>query len=156
MSVLVAIELGYEFTVKAPADDAFALLADVPASASHFPRVHRLIDLGGGVYRWEMERVGVAQITHQTIYTSRYVADAARRVVTWTPEPDQGNARIGGSWSVDTRGRSTRLVLAVRGEMTIPLPALMQAVVAPVVHGEFAKMVETYIDNLTVRLGGAA
>jgi carbon monoxide dehydrogenase subunit G len=155
MSIVVAIELGYEFTVKASADAVFALLADVPASAAHFPRVHRLVDVGGGIYRWEMERVGLAQITHQTIYTSRYVADRERRVVSWTPEVHEGNARIGGSWAVSTRGKATHLVLKVEGEMTIPLPALMQSVVAPVVRGEFAKMVETYIDNLVLHFGGA-
>jgi hypothetical protein len=36
------------------------------------------------------------------------------------------------------------------------LPSLMKMVVAPIVEGEFEKMVEKYIDNLTKKFGGEA
>ena len=49
MTVNVTIDLGYEFDVKASAKDVFAVLSDVPTSASHFPKVHQLVDLGDGV-----------------------------------------------------------------------------------------------------------
>ena len=156
MGIHVTIELGYEFGVKADRDAVFDVLADVPASAGHFPRVHRLVDLGGGAWRWEMERTGVSQITHQTVYASRYVADRAAGTVSWTPVSGEGNAQIAGRWRATRRDGHTRLVLEVRGSMEIPLPALMQSVVAPVVRGEFEKLVETYIANLTRHFGGAA
>ena len=156
MGIRVTIELGYEFAVRAGLDEVFGVLADVPDSASHFPRVHRLVDLGGGAFRWEMERTGVSQITHQTVYASRYVADRGAGTVTWTPVPGEGNAEIAGRWRASDRAGHTHLVLEVRGEMQIPLPALMQPVVAPVVRAEFEKLVETYIANLTRRFGGAA
>jgi hypothetical protein len=38
----------------------------------------------------------------------------------------------------------------------VPLPGLMKMVVAPVVKGEFEKLVEKYIDNLIKRFGGEA
>jgi len=56
MAITVEINLGYEFDVKAKASDVFAVLSDVPTSASHFPKVDQLVDLGGGAYRWEMEK----------------------------------------------------------------------------------------------------
>ena len=37
MSITVTIDLGYEFEVKAPTKDVFAVLSDVPASAGFFP-----------------------------------------------------------------------------------------------------------------------
>ena len=46
MAVTVKIDLGYEFEVKAKYDEVFAVLSDVPASVSHFPRVEKLTDLG--------------------------------------------------------------------------------------------------------------
>ena len=44
----------------------------------------------------------------------------------------------------------------MQGELTLPLPALMKMVVAPVVEAEFEKMIEQYIDNLTAHFGGEA
>ena len=67
MAVTVQINLGYEFEVKAKAAEVFEVLSDVPASVSHFPKVHQLTDLGDGVYQWEMEKVGTAQVNIQTV-----------------------------------------------------------------------------------------
>ena len=38
MTLTVTIDLGYEFEVKAATKDVFAVLADVPVSASFFPQ----------------------------------------------------------------------------------------------------------------------
>lgn len=39
MAITVAIDLAYELNVKAKAADVFAVLSDVPTSASHFPNL---------------------------------------------------------------------------------------------------------------------
>ena len=154
MTVNVSIDLGYEFEVKAPAKDVFAVLSDVPTSVSHFPKVHQLVDLGGGVYRWEMEKVGTAQVNIQTIYASKYVSNKAKGTVVWTPVKGEGNALVGGSWHITDNKKSTGLVLKIAGEVMVPLPGLMKVVVAPVVKGEFEKLVEQYIQNLIKKFGG--
>lgn len=156
MTITVTIDLGYEFDVKANAADVFAVLSDVPTSASFFPKVDKLVDLGGGAYRWEMAKIGLPQINLQTIYTSRYVASQAKGTVTWTPvEGDtQNNARVSGSWHITARKASTRVVLQVQGELSVPLPALTKMVVAPVVEAEFERLTEQYIANLVERFGG--
>ena len=154
MTINVSIDLGYEFAVKAPASEVFDVLSDVPMSASHFPKVDKLVDLGGGTYRWEMEKIGVAQINLQTVYASKYVSNKAKGTVVWTPVKGEGNALVSGSWKITDKKKSTHLVLSIKGDLTIALPGLMKMVVAPVVEGEFEKMVEKYIDNLTKRFGG--
>ncbi len=154
MTINVTIALGYEFEVKALAAEVFEVLSDVPTSASHFPKVSKLVDLGGGSYRWEMEKIGVAQINLQTIYASKYVSNKAKGSVVWTPVKGEGNALVSGSWKITDKKKSTHLVLTINGDLSIPLPGLMKMVVAPVVQGEFEKMVEKYIDNLTKRFGG--
>lgn len=156
MTVTVAIDLGYEFAVKAPYREVFDLLSDVPTSVSHFPKVHQLVDLGGGVYRWEMEKVGTKQVNIQTIYASKYVSDRAKGTVVWTPVKGEGNALVGGSWKIVDRKKSTALEFKVNGTVEVGLPALMKMVVVPVVQGEFEKLVEKYIDNLVKRFGGEA
>ena len=154
MGVSVDIDLGYEFTVKAPFAEVFDVLSDVPTSVSHFPKVDKLVDLGDGVYRWEMQKVGTAQVNLQTVYASKYVSDRKKGTVTWTPVKDVGNAQVSGSWKITDKKGSTAVVLKIKGTVDTPLPGLMKMVVVPVVQGEFEKLVEKYVDNLIKRFGG--
>jgi carbon monoxide dehydrogenase subunit G len=156
MTVNVNIDLGYEFDVKASAKDVFAVLSDVPTSASFFPKVDKLVDLGGGSYRWEMAKIGVASINLQTIYASKYTSNKTKGTVEWTPIKGEGNALVSGSWKIKDNKKSTSLTLKINGDLSIPLPGLMKMVVVPVVEGEFEKMVEQYIANLTKKFGGEA
>ena len=156
MAITVPFDLAYEFEVNAPAAEVFAVLADVPSSASHFPKLSKLVDLGKGAYRWEMEKVGTAQVNIQTVYASKYVSNKAKGTVVWTPVKGEGNALVGGSWKITDNKKSTALEFKVAGTVDVPLPGLMKLVVVPVVRGEFEKLVEQYIDNLIKRFGGEA
>jgi carbon monoxide dehydrogenase subunit G len=156
MTVSVDIELGYEFAVKAPYDQVFALLADVPKSVSHFPKVDKLVDMGDGVYRWEMQRVGTAQVGIQTVYACKYVSDAKKGTVTWTPVKGVGNAQVSGSWKISDKKDRTNVVFKTKGTIDVAMPSLMRVIVVPVVEGEFEKLVEKYIDNLIKKFGGEA
>ena len=156
MAVTVKVELGYEFAVKASAKDVFDVLSDVPTSASFYPKVDKLVNLGGGAYRWEMEKIGLAQVNLQTVYASKYVTNKAKGTVVWTPVKGEGNALVSGSWKITDNKKSTTLVLTIEGELTIPLPGLMKMIIAPVVEAEFEKLTEQYIANLTKRFGGEA
>ena len=155
MGISVGIDLGYEFAVKATPEDVFALLSDVPGSVSHFPKVDKLTDMGDGVYKWEMQKVGTQQVNIQTVYASKYVSDKAKGTVKWTPVKGVGNALVGGSWKIsDHKGKATKVVLKIDGTVDVALPALMKMIVEPVVASEFEKLVEKYIDNLVKEFGG--
>jgi carbon monoxide dehydrogenase subunit G len=154
MAVTVNIDLGYEFAVKAKSADVFAVLADVPTSVSHFPKVEQLTDMGDGVYKWEMERVGTKEVGIQTVYASKYKSDKSKGTVSWTPVEGVGNALVGGHWKIRDDKSSTRIELKIEGEITLPFPGLMKVVVQPVVEGEFEKLVDKYIANLIKRFGG--
>lgn len=155
MTVSVHIDLGYEFEVRAKFDEVFAVLSDVPRSVAHFPKVQKLTDLGDGVYQWEMQKVGTAQVHIQTVYACKYSADKAKGLVRWTPVPGIGNAQVGGHWKIsDQKGKSTKLVLQTEGTVDVPVPGLMRMVVEPVVAAEFEKLVEKYIANLVKAFGG--
>jgi carbon monoxide dehydrogenase subunit G len=156
VTIHVSINLGYEFAVKASAQTVFDLLSDVPASASHFPRVHQLVDLGSGAYRWEMEDIVIGPVSLQTVYASRYVADRSLGRVAWTPVDGEGNARVSGNWVIAPKKASTLITLRIVSDMTLPLPSLIKGVVIPVVESEFEKLVEQYIDRLALAFGGEA
>jgi carbon monoxide dehydrogenase subunit G len=154
MAITVDIDLGYEFTVKAPIQDVFDIVSDVPTSAAFFPKVDKLTDLGGNTYRWEMEKVGTAQVNIQTVYACKYAADRKKGTVTWTPVKGEGNALVSGHWKLkDVKGH-TAIEFKVFGTVDVPLPGLMKVVVMPVVRSEFEKLVEKYIDNLIKKFGG--
>jgi carbon monoxide dehydrogenase subunit G len=154
MAISVNIDLAYEFDVKAKAAEVFEVLSDVPTSVSHFPKVDKLTDLGDGVYQWEMEKVGTAQVNIQTVYASKYKSDKAKGSVVWTPVKGIGNAQVGGNWKITDNKKSTGVALQIKGTVDVPLPGLMKMVVAPVVEGEFEKLVDKYIANLIKRFGG--
>lgn len=157
MAITVPIELGYEFEVKSKFDDVFGVLSDVPTSVSHFPKVDKLTDMGDGVYKWEMQKVGTQQVNIQTVYASKYASDKAKGTVKWTPVKGVGNAQVGGSWKLsDHKGKTTKCVLKIDGAVDVPLPGLMKMIVEPVVASEFEKLVEKYVDNLIKRFGGEA
>ena len=154
MAISVNIDLAYEFDVKAKATEVFDVLSDVPTSASHFPKLDKLTDLGDGAFQWEMAKVGTAQVNIQTVYASKYVSNKAKGTVVWTPVKGVGNAQIGGSWTIVDNKKSTNITLSIKGTVYVPLPGLMKMVVAPVVEGEFEKLVDKYIANLIKRFGG--
>jgi carbon monoxide dehydrogenase subunit G len=156
MAIKVNIDLGYELAVKADFQTVFDTLSNVPKSASFFPKVDKLVDLGGGSYRWEMQKIGLAQINLQTIYACNYVSNKTKGSVIWTPIEGEGNALVSGSWKIVDKKKSTHLTFASKGELSLPLPGLMKMVVAPVVEAEFEKMIEQYLDNLTQHFGGEA
>jgi carbon monoxide dehydrogenase subunit G len=154
MAVTVELDLGYEFAVKAPYQTVFDVLSNVPQSASHFPKLDQLVDLGNGVYRWEMAKIGIAKFVLQTVYASKYVAHPAKGTVVWTPVKGEDNALVSGNWKIVDKKTSTHLTLHIQGELTLPLPAMVKMVVVPAVQAEFEKLVEQYIDNLTKTFGG--
>lgn len=154
MSITIPLELAYEFAVKASMKEVLDLLSDVPVSASFYPQVDKLVDLGDGTYRWDMDRIGAGQVSVQIVYACTYTTNRKKGTVTWAPVVGLGNAQVAGSWQVSKQKTSSQLVLTVEGSITLPMPALMALVVQPVVEAEFERLTETYIANLCDRFGG--
>ena len=155
MAIAVPINISRRFMVKASVAEAFKLLADVPESVSHFPKVHHLEDLGEGRYRWEMERVGTDKIGIQVIYACKYIPNPGNSTVIWTPVAGVGNGQMSGRWSIRQTEGVTEIELQTAGEISLPIPKLMAALAKPIVASEFAGLVDTYIKNLTHTLGKA-
>lgn len=154
MAFKVNIDIDKSFTVSADLATTFALLADVPASAEHFPKVDKLTDLGGGTYRWEMDKVGLGDHAIQTIYASTYVTDEDEGTVEWSPVKGEGNALVSGKWTLEESGSGTTARLESSAELELPMPKLLKMAIAPVVKHEFTSMVDTYIENIQEALNG--
>lgn len=148
MAVAIAVEVNKTFEVRADIAAVFALLADVPRSISHFPKLRKLVDLGAGSYRWEMEPMGTAGISHQVVYACRYSADAQKHAVTWAPVAGVGNGVIQGSWALRQAKSGTQVRFQTGGTLEVPVPRLLKSVAEPFVTGEFERSISTYIENL--------
>ena len=148
MTVKVNIELDRKFSVSADKATVFKLLADVPESASHFPKVEALTDLGDNSFRWEMEKVGLGDHAIQTIYACKYSPDESNGIITWSPIKGEGNGIVSGSWKITEGSKGTDIHFKTSSELTLPLPGLLKLAISPVVKHEFNGMVDDYIDNL--------
>ncbi|MHA7853635.1 SRPBCC family protein [Marinobacter shengliensis] len=149
MAITVSIELNRELEIPAGYDDVFDLLADVPRSVSHFPKVDKLVDLGGNAYRWEMEKVGVDKHAIQTVYACSYHPDKDAGKITWEPVKGEGNAEVSGSWTITANGdNATKVRFQTSAKLTVPLPSLLKLAISPVIKHEFNSLVDTYMNNL--------
>ncbi|MCS5563940.1 SRPBCC family protein [Marinobacter qingdaonensis] len=149
MAITVSIELNRELELPAGYDEVFELLADVPRSASHFPKVHKLEDLGDNTYRWEMEKVGVDKHAIQSIYACKYQSDKEAGRITWEPVKGEGNGVVRGSWTLKAKGDSVTVAkFQTSAELTVPLPSLLKLAISPVIKHEFNSLVDTYMNNL--------
>lgn len=152
MAFDVSIEINKSFSVAADADLVFKLLADVPESTSHFPKLENLVKEGENVYRWEMEKVGAGSASIQTIYACEYASDASTRDISWKPaKTSDSNGKVAGTWKI-TEGANggTDIEFATQATLTLPLPKLTRAMITPVVKSEFETIVDKYITNLGV------
>ncbi|NTU44823.1 MAG: SRPBCC family protein [Chlorobiaceae bacterium] len=149
MSFSVEINIERAFETPAATDKVFALLADVPRSASHFPKVDRFIDLGSNTFRWEMEKIGIGSYTlQQTIYACCYSADAVSRKIVWTSVAGVGNAKVEGEWAIRQKEDGTAIVLKTKGELMVDFPSFLQIIISPLVVMEFTSLIDQYLANL--------
>jgi carbon monoxide dehydrogenase subunit G len=148
MTVKVTIDLKRKFAVVADIDSVFALLSNVAVSASHFPKVKLLTDLGENKFRWEMEKVGLGSHAIQTTYACQYVSDDAGKSVVWSPVEGEGNSLVSGKWQLTENGQGTDVCFETNAVLTLPLPGLLKLMIGPLVKHEFTSMVDTYIGKL--------
>jgi carbon monoxide dehydrogenase subunit G len=154
MAFSVTINLQKEFKSSCTPDELFALLFDVPRSASQFPKVDKLVDLGDNTFRWEMEKIGIGNYTlQQTIYVCHYAADPSTRRVVWTPISGVGNAIVEGSWSITPTEAGSQATFKTKGDLTVDFPSFLQFIISPMVEMEFTGLIDHYLQDLQNLLG---
>ncbi len=148
MAITITIEISRDFTVPAAIDKVFDLLSDVPRSASYFPKVDQLTDLGSSTYRWEMHKMGIDKYALQSVYACRYANDKSTGSISWTPVKGEGNGLVSGNWKLTELSSGTHIVFFTEAKMTLPLPSLLKLAISPVVKHEFNSLIDTYTENL--------
>jgi carbon monoxide dehydrogenase subunit G len=148
MTVKITVDLKRKFIVNADINIIFSLLSDVPASATHFPKVQALTVLADNTFRWEMEEISSGGHSIQSIYACHYVFDHDAKTVEWTPIKGEGNGIVTGKFELTEVATGTQISFTTKAELTLPFPRLVKLVVSPIVKLEFTGMVDTYLRNL--------
>lgn len=148
MAFAVPIEISREFEVTCGFDRVFDLLANVPESAGHFPKVDRLEDLGEDTFRWHMQKIGLGMYSVQTVYSCRYSNSRDEGWVEWKPVDGDGNATMEGFWNFEIENGSVYIEFYIKGKLTMNLPFLAKVVVFPLAVAEFNSLINAYIENL--------
>lgn len=153
MAFDVKIQLNKTFSVPADIDTVYNLLADVPASTSHFPDLENLIEEAANTYRWEMKKIGLGPIQLQTIYACEYTCDPATKSIIWGPRDTANNsAVVSGEWIITATTTGCDINLLTDAVISVPLPSLAGIALKPVVKIEFETLTNTYIKNLSKTL----
>jgi len=149
VALTVTVEIERELDVDCSSSDAFEYLEDVPQSASNFPNVDKLIDLGKNTYRWEMKKFGVDKYSIQSIYAVKYSQNKNKGWIKWEPVDGVGNGIVEGSWKIKSnKDKTAHLTFYSKGKLTLPLPGLIKMLVSPLVVREFSGLVDKYLKNL--------
>ena len=157
MAFDVKIQLNKKFTVAADIDTVYNLLADVPASTSHFPDLDNLVEEAANTFRWEMKKIGLGPIQLQTIYACEYICDSVNKSIVWEPRDTANNsAKVSGKWILTETATGCDVNLLTDDVITIPLPSLAGIGLKPVVKVEFETLTNTYIKNLSKALSKVA
>ena len=147
MSVTIPIAITLDFLTDADIEAVYEVLADVPRSVGHFPKVDQLVNLGADKYRWEMEKMGTQNVYFQVRYTTRYRRSDAEKWIRWDPIAE-GNGAFTGCWELSRQGAQTLVHFENEGHLQLPLPRLSKRLVRPFVLHQFQELFDIYIANL--------
>ena len=134
--------------------EAFDLVADVPRSASHFPGLKKLEELGDGVYRWHLSSFQVGRFTFPVQYAARYVSDASAQTVTWSTAGPMDNTRSDGEWRVTPLGEGARLEFTNRLVVALPVPRLMLRPARRLAREMTERQLGSYLERMARKMNG--
>lgn len=151
----LSLPFTHEIEVAATPQATFDLLADVPASASHFPNLEGVHPEPAGAWTWSLEKIGIGKVFVQTTYALRYTKRPEEHTILWEPVAGVGNGLSRGSWVIGEVPGGARLrfenVLDVKFR---GLPRLLRRVVEPFAVEENAKLIRAYMANIASTLSG--
>jgi len=132
-------------------DTCFRLLSDIPFTATCFPKVEELIDLGNNTYQWDLEPQGPPPYSVQTIYACRYRYNTPDKI-SWEPIPEIGNAFFGGSWTLSPLHNRCKAQFILNGEMDFPIPEFAEIMAKPLIRSLFNTLLNDFLDALQQRI----
>lgn len=147
----LTIQFEKSVTFSQDIDTCFHFLSNIPLTATCFPKVEDLINLGNNCYQWDLEPQGPPPYSVQTIYACEYEFDAPNRIV-WTPIPEIGNAFFSGSWKLTSLHKHCKANFNLSGDMDFPIPEFAEVVAKPLIRSLFNTLLNDFLDALQHRI----
>lgn len=133
-----------------PAAELIEALSDMPATLSHFPKLHPITELAENRYRWDLQAIGAAGVEHEVSFTTDFETDIDAGEIRFTAVQGEGNADISGRFIAKEVGGETELVLEVGGVLRdIKVPMLLRGPAKPFIKGMFEKLVDRFVERVT-------
>ncbi len=132
-------------------DTCYHFLSDIPQTATCFPNVEDLIDLGNNCFQWDLEPQGPPPYSVQTIYACRYEFNKPGSIQ-WTPLTDIGNAFFSGSWSLTPQSNRCKANFLLNGEMDFLIPEFAEIMAKPLIRSLFNSLLNDFLDALQQRI----
>ena len=153
MAVTVSIKITKTIEASTSLQKAFDSLLDVEGTVANFPKLDSIVQLDTDCYRWEMEKIGMASLSHQVKYAVKYTNNG-KNTIQWNPISDaQSNAKVSGSWTISGKGdNAVSIQFESQGEFELPVPGLMKGMVQGVVKSEFESQVGTFLERVQKKL----
>ena len=131
----------------------FRLLSDIARSASFFPKIDTISDLGCNTWRFETERIGIGSYTIlQLSVISRYQFDKEQGIISWAPAGAAEHLKVEGHWEILQHPDGCHILLTAQGTHEINLPEFMKNLLAPLIRLEAEILVNCFLDNLKKKL----
>lgn len=135
-------------------EKAFELVADVPRSASCFPGLKQLEDLGDGVFRWHLSTFQLGRFSFPVRYAARYVSDSSESTVTWSTVGSSDNTKADGQWVVRPQGEGARLEFTNRLVVSLPVPRIMVRPARRLAREMTERQLGAYLDRIASKMNG--
>ncbi len=143
-----SVDLKRDAKIRGNVTELFAMLSDLPATMSHFPKLRSFTDQGQGEWLWDIEPIHIAGMTYELQVVTRFDIDPDKRVVTLMPVTNKGNAQIGGHFCALQKGDHASLHLDIAGSIEVDVPLLLRAAAKPFIRGYFARLVDRFIERI--------
>jgi carbon monoxide dehydrogenase subunit G len=152
--VEVKIDLRHTLQVGWDPVQALELVSNVPKSAAHFPGLQRLDELGGGVFRWNMNPFQISKFRHQVRYAALYITDTTQGTVIWTTEGTDNNTTADGKWTVIAHEGGSKLSFENRLHVRLPIPRLTGRIAKTLVPKIADKEHRIYLERIAATMDG--
>ncbi|MBF0226332.1 MAG: SRPBCC family protein [Desulfobacterales bacterium] len=149
MAFTLTIKINKEFNVRGDYEKVFNVLSTVPVSASHFPNVDKVEEIGDNTFRWDMEKIGIDKYYFQTVYACKYTSNKEEGWVKWIPVQEIGNALLKGEWNISKKNDGTNIKFYTEGDLSFPFPSIAKFIISPIITKKFEGFINKYIENLT-------
>jgi len=158
MHLTIPVKVDRLVTVKAPPDETFELIADLPSSLATFSKTHSVERPADQVFVWTLKEIGPPRYQQHVAYACRYGTDGDHRVW-WEPAEEEFASDLvppdymTGSCDISPWEKGSAAHLMISADIVLDLPRMARMLAPPLVKLEFERTIDQFVKHLKQGLG---